>query len=141
MKSIAKLFKTIGGRILSFIKVIIKIIYTIVFSVAKEIYRTISYASYGLFKTFDFFITKIITLFSYIYYAIMFCLKYIGKVIVGINTFIYKYLILTIGKEIYLLGRAIYIGAFKVGKITFYELPLFIVRAFSDYLMKSICIF
>ena len=133
MKRVANIITNVGKNILSFIKWIFKMIINFIINILKEIYNTISYAAYGLFKIFDFVFTKLITLFSYIFYAVVFCLKWIGKFTIALGNFIYKYIILTIGKEIYLLGKAIYTGAFKTGKIIFYEFPLFIVRSFSDF--------
>lgn len=133
MKRVANIIANIGRKILSFIKWLFKMIINFIFNIFKEIYNTISYASYGLFKIFDFIFTKLITLFSYIFYTIVFCFKWLGKFTIMTGNLVYKYLILTIGKELYLLGKAIYLGAYKVGKLVFYDFPLFIVRSFSDF--------
>lgn len=129
MKKVTELFNNVGKIILSFIKWFLNII----LNIGKEIYNTICYAALGLFKVFDFVFTELMTIFSYIYYAVIFCLKWIGKFTIVVGNFTYKYIVLTVGKEIYLLGKAIYIGAYRVGKILFYEFPLFIVRSFSDF--------
>lgn len=133
MKRVTGLFKNIGVSILSFIKWLFMSIINFFIIIGKEIYRTTTLAALGLFKTFDFIFTKLITFFSYIFYAILFCLKWIGKISYTVGEFIYKYIIKTIGTELYLLGKAIINGAYRSGKLILYEFPLFIVRSFSDF--------
>lgn len=133
MKRITNLFKNAGVSILSFIKWFFVSITNLFIIIGKEIYRTASLAAVGLFKTFDFIFTKLITFFSYIFYAIIFCIKWIGKISYTVGEFIYKYIIKTIGIELYLLGKAIYTGAYKSIRLIVYEFPLFIVQSFSDF--------
>lgn len=133
MKRVTDLFKNVGVSILSFIKWLLMAIVNFFVIIGKEIYRTTTLAALGLFKTFDFIFTKLITFFSYIFYALLFSIKWIGKISYTVGLFIYKYILKTIGIEIYLLGKAIYLGAYKFIKLIFYEFPLFIVRSFSDF--------
>ena len=133
MKKIAKVFSKVGNVLSSLIIKFFSLLVNSIIGLFKEIYRTFSYAAVGLFKTFDFIFTKLITIFSYLIYGIIFIFKWIGKITLWIGTFVYKYILRTIGIEIYSLGRAIGKGAFWSGKKIFYELPLFIINSFSDF--------
>jgi len=133
VKKIAKVFSKVGNVLSSLIIKFFSLLVNSIIGLFKEIYRTFSYAAVGLFKTFDFIFTKLITVFSYLIYGIIFIFKWIGKITLWIGTFVYKYILRTIGIEIYSLGRAIGKGAFWSGKKIFYELPLFIINSFSDF--------
>ncbi len=133
MKRVARIIGNVGDYLLSLIKWIFKMIINFIINIGKEIYNTISYASYGLFKVFDFIFTKLITLFSYIIYTIIFCIKCISKFFYIIGKFLYFKILKPIGIELYLLGKATTLGLYKSGKVIFYEFPLFIVRSFSDF--------
>ncbi len=118
MKNITNIFKTI----ITYISLFIKVILNIIKKIGKEISTTGKYISIGLFKTFDFLLTRIITFVSYVYYALVY-----------ICMFIYKYFLKFIFNEIYLLFKAIYKGFIRVVQISFYELPVFLVRSLSDF--------
>lgn len=133
MKKVTKFLSNVGNSVSSLIIKFFSLIVNSILGVIKEIYKTLEYAAVGLFKTFDFIFTKLITIFSYIIYAIIFVLKWIGKITIWIGTFMYKYVFSIIGREIYALVNAIGKGAISSVKLIFYEFPLFIVNSFSDF--------
>lgn len=94
-----------------------------------EIPKTISYASIGLFKIFDFIVTNLIRLFSYVFYSFM----YIGKFTIWLGNIVYNYFLKYIFGETYALFKAIFEGLFYILKITFYEIPLFITDKVSNF--------
>lgn len=102
-------------------------------SIGNEIYKTLKYASVGIIKTLDFIFTRLITLFSYIIYAFIYAFEYIGKFTYKVGYFVYNYFLKIIYTELYELFRAIFKGFFKTIKFIFYEIPMFIVNAFSDF--------
>lgn len=102
-------------------------------SIGNEIYKTLKYASVGIIKTLDFIFTRLITLFSYIIYAFIYAFEYIGKFTYKVGYFVYNYFLKIIYTELYELFRAIFKGFFKTLKFIFYEIPMFIVNAFSDF--------
>ena len=102
-------------------------------SISNEIYKTLKYASVGIIKTLDFIFTRLITLFSYIIYAFIYAFEYIGKFTYKVGYFVYNYFLKIIYTELYELFRAIFKGFFKTIKFIFYEIPMFIVNAFSDF--------
>ena len=102
-------------------------------SISNEIYKTLKYASVGIIKTLDFIFTRLITLFSYIIYAFIYAFEYIGKFTYNVGYFVYNYFLKIIYTELYELFRAIFKGFFKTIKFIFYEIPMFIVNAFSDF--------
>lgn len=102
-------------------------------SIGNEIYKTLKYASIGIIKTLDFIFTRLITLFSYIIYAFIYAFEYIGKFTYKVGYFVYNYFLKIIYTELYELLKAIFKGFFKTIKFIFYEIPMFIVNAFSDF--------
>ena len=102
-------------------------------SIGNEIYKTLKYASIGIIKTLDFIFTRLITLFSYIIYAFIYAFEYIGKFTYKVGYFVYNYFLKIIYTELYELCKAIFKGFFKTIKFIFYEIPMFIVNAFSDF--------
>jgi len=130
---IANLIKSIINFIASAIKAVFTFIINLILGIGKELYITFRYTGIGVFKTFDFIFSKLILFISYLYYAVVFVAKWTAKAIYNISMFLYKYLLKPLGKELYLLGRATYKGLYTVGKVVFYELPIFIVRSFSDF--------
>ena len=102
-------------------------------SIGNEIYKTLKYASIGIIKTLDFIFTRLITLFSYIIYAFIYAFEYIGKFTYKVGYFVYNYFLKIIYTELYELFKAIFKGFFKTIKFIFYEIPMFIVNAFSDF--------
>ena len=71
MKKIAKVFSKVGNVLSSLIIKFFSLLVNSIIGLFKEIYRTFSYAAVGLFKTFDFIFTKLITIFSYLIYGII----------------------------------------------------------------------
>lgn len=104
-----------------------------------EIYKTLSYTVLALFKIFDFLINYLIKAFSYIIYGIFIMFQSIGKFTVAVGKYTYKYFLRYIGREIYFLFYAIYLGAFKILDLVFHIIPKFLFKAFSDfvYLVKK----
>ena len=47
--------------------------------IATELYKTAKFAGLGLFKVFDFIMTNLITIVTYIFYAIYYISMYVGK--------------------------------------------------------------
>lgn len=133
MKRVANLFNNVGVVILSIITWILNAFIKVFVGVAREIYNTLCYSAIGLFNIFDFTFTKLITFFSYIFYALLFCGKWIWKIIYTISKFIYVHILKGIGIEIYLLLKATYNGMYKSIKVIFYDFPIFIVNSFSDF--------
>jgi len=133
VKKVLSGLKNIFAIITSFIKTLFNFLIIVIYNTGKEILTTLKYSCLGVFKVFDFLFSKLILLFSYLYYAIIFIGKWTGKIIYYIGLYSYKYFLKYIFREIYLLGRAIYLGSIRVGKLLFYEIPLFIVRSFSDF--------
>lgn len=101
--------------------------------IATELYKTAKFAGLGLFKVFDFIMTNLITIVTYIFYAIYYISMYVGKFTYTLGKFMYYKVFKPIGFEVYYLFKAMYLGAYRVGKILFYEIPLFIFNSFSDF--------
>ena len=99
----------------------------------KELIITLKYMGIGIFKVFDYIITNLINIFSYIIYAGIFVLEHIGKFTIWLGNVVYNYILKFIFKELYYLFRAFYKGVYRVGKLLFYEFPLFIFNSFSDF--------
>lgn len=102
-------------------------------AIFTEIVRTLSYASTGLFHVFDFFVSNIIALFSYIFYALVYIVKYTIKYLGVFFKGIFNYILKPTGFEIAYLFIAIYKGSFKTLKVVFYELPVFIYTSLSGF--------
>ena len=68
--------------------------------IGKELFKTLKYAGYGLFKIFDFLITNIMTILTYIGYAIFYVTQYVGKFTYKLGYLVYKYVL----KEFYMRG-------------------------------------
>ncbi len=98
----------------------------------KEIYLTISYASIGLFKIFDFIINVLVQIFSYIFYGF----KYLGEFTVWIGNTVYNYFLKYITREIYYLFKAIYLGITYILKLIFYLIPYYIFNILSSFFAK-----
>ncbi len=98
-----------------------------------ELYKTAKFASLGLFKVFDFLMTNLITIVTYIFYAIYYISVYVGKFTYTLGKFMYYKILKPIVYEVYYLFKAMYLGTYRVGKILFYEIPLFIFNSFSDF--------
>ena len=98
-----------------------------------ELYKTLKYAGEGLFKVFDIVMTNLITIVTYIFYAIYYISMYVGKFTIILGSFMYNKVLKPIGLEFYYLFKAMYNGGYRVLKIVFYEFPLFIFNSFSDF--------
>ncbi len=120
-----------------FFKSIFLLIKKIVVGLFGEIIKTLSYTSVGLFKAFDFLVTNIFTVFSYIFVAIMYASKFIAKYVGIVGKAVYKYSLKPIVTELYLLLKAIGRGSFKVLKVIFYSFPIFIYSSLSGFVDKS----
>ena len=99
----------------------------------KELVTTLKYMGIGIFKVFDYIITNLINIFSYVIYAIIFVLEHIGKFTIWLGNIVYNHILKFIFRELYYLLKAFYKGVYRVGKILFYEFPLFIFNSFSDF--------
>ena len=102
--------------------------------IVLEIALLLKYFSVGLFRFFDFTITKLISLFSYIGYGLLIVCKYTGKFLYVLGKYAYKYFLRFICIEIYLLLKAIGKGSTLTIKFCFYEFPIYIVGKFADFI-------
>ena len=57
--------------------------------IATELYKTAKFAGLGLFKVFDFIMTNLITIVTYIFYAIYYISMYVGKFTYTLGKFMY----------------------------------------------------
>ena len=98
----------------------------------KEIYVTLSYASLGLFKVFDFIINILVQLFSYIFYS----LHYIGKFTIWLGGIVYNYFLKYIVREIYYIFKAIFLGTTYLLKLIFYLIPMYVFNLLSSFFSR-----
>lgn len=123
--------------ILSFVKKILLFLFKSIIKIVQltlnEIYKTLKLAGYGLFKIFDVIITNLISVITYVIYGFIYMFEYIGKFTYKVGNFTYKYILYPVINELYCLFKAIFIGFYKVIKVSFYEFPLFVFNSFSDF--------
>ena len=99
------------------------------FSIFKEIYLTTVYVSIGIFKIFDFIFSGLIRVFSYLFYGF----AYLGRFTIKVGNIVYNYFFKYLFNEIKALIVAIISGMSFILKGFFYEIPVFIIRAFGDF--------
>ena len=59
----------------------------------KELVTTLKYMGIGIFKVFDYIITNLINIFSYVIYAIIFVLEHIGKFTIWLGNIVYNHIL------------------------------------------------
>lgn len=103
-------------------------------SIGKEVITTFRYVGLALFKIFDFIITNLMSILTYVLYAFVFIFEHIGKFTIKVGDVVYNHFFKKIGIELYYLFRAFGIGAYKTLKLCFYDFPIFVFRKLSDTL-------
>ena len=125
-------------NIFNFIYIIVKFSFLNLYRILKftffELYFLIKYFSIGLFKVFDFVITKFISMLSYIGYGVIIVFKNVGKFLFFLCKIIYRYFLRFICIEIYLLFMAISKGFVLSVKIILYQFPIYLINKFADFL-------
>lgn len=125
-------------NIFNFIYIIVKFSFLNLYRILKftffELYFLIKYFSIGLFKVFDFVITKFISMLSYIGYGVIIVFKNVGKFLFFLCKIIYRYFLRFICIEIYLLFMAISKGFVLSVKISLYQFPIYLINKFADFL-------
>ena len=125
-------------NIFNFIYIIVKFSFLNLYRILKftffELYFLIKYFSIGLFKVFDFVITKFISMLSYIGYGVIIVFKNVGKFLFFLCKITYRYFLRFICIEIYLLFMAISKGFVLSVKIILYQFPIYLINKFADFL-------
>lgn len=125
-------------NIFNFIYIIVKFSFLNLYRILKftffELYFLIKYFSIGLFKVFDFVITKFISMLSYIGYGVIIVFKNVGKFLFFLCKIIYRYFLRFICIEIYLLFMAISKGFVLSVKVSLYQFPIYLINKFADFL-------
>lgn len=110
---------------------------SILFSISKEIYKTLKYSLTGIIKVLDFIFTRLMTLFSYIIYVFIYAFEYIGKFTYYVGYGVYNYFLKIIVTEVYELIKGIFIGIYKTIKLLFYEIPYFLINVTSKFIDQT----
>lgn len=110
---------------------------SILFSISKEIYKTLKYSVTGIIKVLDFIFTRLMTLFSYIIYVFIYAFEYIGKFTYYVGYGVYNYFLKIIVTEVYELIKGIFIGIYKTIKLLFYEIPYFLINVTSKFIDQT----
>lgn len=110
---------------------------SILFSISKEIYKTLKYSVAGIIKVLDFIFTRLMTLFSYIIYVFIYAFEYIGKFTYYVGYGVYNYFLKIIVTEIYELIKGIFIGIYKTIKLLVYEIPYFLINVTSKFIDQT----
>lgn len=102
-------------------------------AIGKEIITTFKYVGLALFKIFDFIITNLMSIITYVLYSLVYIFEYIGKFTIKVGDVVYNHFLKKVALELYYLFRAFGIGIYKTLKLCFYDFPTFIFKKLSNF--------
>lgn len=102
-------------------------------TIGKEIITTFKYVGLALFKIFDFIITNLMSIITYVLYSFVYIFEYIGKFTIKVGDIVYNHFLKKVALELYYLFRAFGIGIYKTLKLCFYDFPTFIFKKLSNF--------
>ena len=79
-------------------------------AIGKEIITTFKYVGLALFKIFDFIITNLMSIITYVLYSFVYIFEYIGKFTIKVGDVVYNHFLKKVALELYYLFRAFGIG-------------------------------